>query len=130
LERIELRNTRLENRFMGRDYVTIREEKRDGQSFWAETPVGRWRINSAPGRALRQGSKYRIAGAASGAAIARVEVQIDGGSWRRDRRQAHILGEQRTDRATRPDCLTGRQQRLKPGSPAISAGAWRCRRDW
>ncbi len=83
LERIELRNTRLENRFMGRDYVTIREEKRDGQSFWAETSVGRWRTNSAPGRVLRQGSKYRIAGAAWGAAIARVEVQIDGGSWRR-----------------------------------------------
>ena len=81
LERIELRATRLENRFMGRDYVTIREEQRNRQSFWAETSVGRWRINSAPGRVLRHGARYRIAGAAWGAAIARVEVQIDGGSW-------------------------------------------------
>jgi DMSO/TMAO reductase YedYZ molybdopterin-dependent catalytic subunit len=81
LERIELRATRFENRFMGRDYVTIREEQRNGQSFWAETLVGRWRINSAPGRVIRQGGYYRIAGAAWGAEIARVEVQIDGGSW-------------------------------------------------
>jgi DMSO/TMAO reductase YedYZ molybdopterin-dependent catalytic subunit len=81
LERIELRDRRLENRFMGRDYVTIREEQRDGQSFWAETSVGRWRINSAPGRVIHQGSQYRIAGAAWGAEIARVEVQIDDGSW-------------------------------------------------
>ena len=81
LQRIELRATRFENRFMGRDYVTIREEQRNGQSFWAETSVGRWRINSAPGRVIRQGGHYRIAGAAWGPAIARVEVQIDGGSW-------------------------------------------------
>jgi DMSO/TMAO reductase YedYZ molybdopterin-dependent catalytic subunit len=81
LERIELRATRFENRFMGRDYVTIREEQRNGQSFWAETSVGRWRINSAPGRVIRQDGHYRIAGAAWGAAIARVEVQFDGGSW-------------------------------------------------
>ena len=33
LKRIEVRDRRLENRFMGRDYVTIREEQRDGQSF-------------------------------------------------------------------------------------------------
>jgi len=81
LERIELRATRFENRFMGRDYVTIREEQHDGRTFWAETSVGRWRINSAPGRVIRQDGHYRIAGAAWGAAIARVEVQIDGGSW-------------------------------------------------
>jgi DMSO/TMAO reductase YedYZ molybdopterin-dependent catalytic subunit len=81
LERIELRATRLENRFMGRDYVTIREEQRNGETFWAETSVGRWRINSAPGRVIRQDGRYRIAGAAWGAAIARVEVRIDGGSW-------------------------------------------------
>jgi DMSO/TMAO reductase YedYZ molybdopterin-dependent catalytic subunit len=81
LKRIELRDRRLENRFMGRDYVTIREEQRNGQSFWAQTSVGRWRINSAPGRVIRRASQYRIAGAAWGAEIARVEVQIDGGSW-------------------------------------------------
>jgi len=37
LRRIEVRATRLENRFMGRDYVTIREEKHDGRTEWVET---------------------------------------------------------------------------------------------
>src|SRR6516162_4146153 len=36
LRRIEVRATRLENRFMGRDYVTIREEKHDGRTEWVE----------------------------------------------------------------------------------------------
>jgi DMSO/TMAO reductase YedYZ molybdopterin-dependent catalytic subunit len=81
LKRIEVRETRYAGRFMGRDYVTLREEQRDGEKFWAETLVGRWRINSAPARVVKQGSQYRIVGAAWGAPIARVEVQVDGGKW-------------------------------------------------
>ena len=81
LKRIEVRDTRFEGRFMGRDYVTLREEQRDGEKFWAETLVGRWRLNSAPARVVRQGGRYRIVGAAWGAPVARVEVQIDGGQW-------------------------------------------------
>jgi DMSO/TMAO reductase YedYZ molybdopterin-dependent catalytic subunit len=81
LKRIEVRDTRFMNRFMGRDYVTIREEDHNGEVVWAETSVGRTRIKSAPARVTKKGSDYRIIGAAWGAPIAKVEVQIDGGPW-------------------------------------------------
>ena len=81
LKRIEVRDTRLENRFMGRDYVTIREEKHDGQTEWVETSVGRALIKSAPARVVRQDGRYRILGMAWGAPIARVEVRIDNTPW-------------------------------------------------
>ena len=81
LHRIEVRDTRLMNRFMARDYVTIREEKRDGEDVWAETSVGRGRLKSAPARVTRKDGSYRIIGAAWGAPIARVEVRIDSGPW-------------------------------------------------
>ena len=81
LQRIEVLSTRYESRFMARDYVTIREQQRDGQSLWTETSVGRALLKSAPGRVTRNGGRYRIVGAAWGAPIARVEVQIDGGPW-------------------------------------------------
>ena len=55
LRRIEVRATRLENRFMGRDYVTVREEKHDGRTEWVETSVGRSQIKSAPARVVRRG---------------------------------------------------------------------------
>jgi hypothetical protein len=38
-------------------------------------------LKSAPGRVIRNGGRYRILGAAWGAPIAQVEVQIDGGPW-------------------------------------------------
>ena len=44
LRRIEVRATRLENRFTRRDYVTICEEKHDGMTEWVETSVGRAQI--------------------------------------------------------------------------------------
>jgi DMSO/TMAO reductase YedYZ molybdopterin-dependent catalytic subunit len=81
LQRIEVLSTRYESRFMARDYVTIREQQRDGQSVWTETSVGRALLKSAPGRVTRNGSRYRIIGAAWGAPIGQVEVQIDGGPW-------------------------------------------------
>ena len=40
LTRIELRDRRLANRFMARDYVTIRGEKHGGRIEWKETSVG------------------------------------------------------------------------------------------
>jgi DMSO/TMAO reductase YedYZ molybdopterin-dependent catalytic subunit len=40
LKRIEIRDTHWEGRFMGRDYVTLREEVHNGQKFWAETSSG------------------------------------------------------------------------------------------
>ncbi len=92
LTRIEVRDTRLQNRFMARDYVTLRAEQRDSETVWAETWVGRSLLKSAPahvttttptgmGTGAGTGPHYRIIGAAWGAPIARVEVRLDGGPW-------------------------------------------------
>lgn len=81
LERIEIRDRRFMNQFMGRDYVTIREEEHDGETVWAETSVGRMNLKSAPARVTRAEDAYRITGAAWGAPIERVEVRIDDGPW-------------------------------------------------
>ncbi len=84
LKRIEVRDTRFMGRFMGRDYVTIREEKRpDGESVWMETSVGRTKLKSLAAKVTRSGDEYRIYGAAWGAPIQRVEVSIDGGAWQK-----------------------------------------------
>ena len=82
LNRIEVRDTRFMGRFMARDYVTIREEQRNGETAAVETSVGRTLLKSAPARVTRKDGQYRIVGAAWGAPIARVEVQVDGGPWR------------------------------------------------
>jgi DMSO/TMAO reductase YedYZ molybdopterin-dependent catalytic subunit len=81
LTRIEVLRTRWEGRFMTRDYVTIREETRNGETVWTETLVGRALLKSVPARVTRLNGQYRIIGAAWGGPIARVEVQIDQGSW-------------------------------------------------
>jgi DMSO/TMAO reductase YedYZ molybdopterin-dependent catalytic subunit len=81
LKRIEVRDRRFASLLMGRDYVTIREEDNDGETVWAETSVGRWRLKSAPAKVTQLGSEYRIVGAAWGGPIARVEVQVDEGPW-------------------------------------------------
>ncbi len=81
LKRIEVRNTRYMGRFMARDYVTVREEMRNGESVWTETSVGRSLLKSAPAKVTQKDGKYRIVGAAWGAPIQRVEVKIDDGAW-------------------------------------------------
>jgi DMSO/TMAO reductase YedYZ molybdopterin-dependent catalytic subunit len=84
LTRVEVRDTRLMNRFMARDYVTLREEPPEvegGEPVWAETSVGRARLKSAPAKVTRLGGQYRIVGAAWGAPIAGVEVRVDDGPW-------------------------------------------------
>ncbi len=82
LDRIEILPTRYMGHFMAREYVTIRETERDGETVWMETSVGRARLKSAPARVTRsKDGPYRIMGAAWGAPIERVEVQIDGGAW-------------------------------------------------
>src|SRR5262249_2126662 len=63
LKRIEVRDRRFTNLFMGRNYVTIREEDHNGETVWAETTVGRARLKSAPARVTKLGSDYRIVGA-------------------------------------------------------------------
>jgi DMSO/TMAO reductase YedYZ molybdopterin-dependent catalytic subunit len=84
LTRIEVRDTRLMNRFMARDYVTLREEppaEAGGEPVWAETSVGRARLKSVPAKVTRLGGQHRIVGAAWGAPIAGVEVRVDDGPW-------------------------------------------------
>jgi DMSO/TMAO reductase YedYZ molybdopterin-dependent catalytic subunit len=81
LERIEVRDTRYMGRYMGRDYVTLREEQVGGQTLAVETSVGRALLKSAPGRVTRLDNRYRIVGAAWGGPVARVEVRIDDGPW-------------------------------------------------
>src|SRR5262249_44906284 len=81
MQRIDVLATRYENRFMARDYVTIREQQLGGQTVWTETSVGRALLKSAPAKVIRTGSQYQIVGAAWGAPIAQVEVQIDNGPW-------------------------------------------------
>jgi DMSO/TMAO reductase YedYZ molybdopterin-dependent catalytic subunit len=83
LTRIEVTNQRWAGRFMTRDYVTIREQQRDGQTVWTFATVARERLKSAPAKVTRsKNSQYAIMGAAWGAPIAAVEVQIDDGPWR------------------------------------------------
>jgi DMSO/TMAO reductase YedYZ molybdopterin-dependent catalytic subunit len=81
LDRIEVIDTRFEGHFMARDYVTIREEQRDGQPVWTETLVGKTLLKSAPARVSRTDGGHKIGGAAWGGPIASVEVQVDGGPW-------------------------------------------------
>jgi DMSO/TMAO reductase YedYZ molybdopterin-dependent catalytic subunit len=81
LTRIEVRDKRYLGRFMGRDYVTIREEQHDGQTIMAETTVGRMLLKSAPARVVQRDGRYRIDGMAWGPGVAAVEVKIDNGPW-------------------------------------------------
>jgi len=82
LTHIEVIDHRYPGRFMGREYVTLREVQRDGQTVMAETPVGRMLIKSAPGRVVQTGDRYQIEGMAWGRhPISTVEVKIDNGQW-------------------------------------------------
>ena len=82
LTRIEVMDQRYASRFMARDYVTIREQMRDGQTVWTFNTVKHDRLKSAPAKVTRRRGRYSIMGAAWGAPIAEVEVQIDDGPWR------------------------------------------------
>jgi DMSO/TMAO reductase YedYZ molybdopterin-dependent catalytic subunit len=81
LTRIDVVDKRYPGRFMGRDYVTIREEQRNGQTIMAETTVGRMLLKSAPSKITQRDGHYRIDGMAWGPAVAAVEVKIDNGPW-------------------------------------------------
>jgi hypothetical protein len=82
LTRIEVVDRRYAGNFMARDYVSIREEQRENnQTVWTFTTVGHDRLKSAPAKVTRQNNRYTIMGAAWGAPIASVEVQIDNGPW-------------------------------------------------
>ncbi len=96
LTHIELMSERFAGRFMARDYVTIREETRGGETVWTFTTVGKDRLKSAPARVTRTGDRYTITGVAWGAPISRVEVSIDDGPFRPARLQRHLTGGEHT----------------------------------
>jgi len=83
LDRIEAWPRRYMGHFMTDEYVTLREEDRDGEALWTRSSVGPARIKSLPAKVIREGDAYRIVGAAWGAPIERVEVRIDEGDWQR-----------------------------------------------
>jgi DMSO/TMAO reductase YedYZ molybdopterin-dependent catalytic subunit len=82
LTRIEVIDHRYAGRFMARDYVSIREEQKNGETVWTFMTVGHDRLKSAPAKVTRRGGRYAIVGAAWGAPIAAVQVRIDNGPWR------------------------------------------------
>ena len=81
LTQIDIVDQRYAGRFMARDYVSIREEKRDGQILWTFSNVNHDRLKSAPAKVTRRRDRYTVMGAAWGAPIADVEVRIDDGPW-------------------------------------------------
>lgn len=83
LTRIELRDRRLMNRFMARDYVTIRGEKHGDQIEWKETSVGPMNVKSLVARVVRRADgSLRITGAAwAHDPIKSVELRIDNAPW-------------------------------------------------
>jgi DMSO/TMAO reductase YedYZ molybdopterin-dependent catalytic subunit len=87
VERIELGDRRLMNRFMGRDYVTLMGRQTEGGIEWVETSVTRQRVKSVVARLTRVqvGAErgLRVFGVAwtDGTPLASVEVQIDQGPW-------------------------------------------------
>jgi DMSO/TMAO reductase YedYZ molybdopterin-dependent catalytic subunit len=92
LKRIELLDRRYMNRFMARDYVTIRGEERDGRTIWRETSVGPIDVKSVTARALRlKDGTIRFTGAAwtDGTPLKAVEFKIDQGEWVRAKIEKH-----------------------------------------
>jgi DMSO/TMAO reductase YedYZ molybdopterin-dependent catalytic subunit len=85
LTHIEVWDQQYRGQFMARDYVTIREQVRDGKVVWTFANVRHDRLKSSPAKVTRRGDRYRIMGAAWGAPIAAVEVQVDDGRWREAR---------------------------------------------
>ncbi len=86
LERIELNDRRLMNRFMGRDYVTIIGREVDGKMQWFERSVTRQRVKSAIARVTKTPSgRLKIFGVAwsDGTPLASVEVRVDSGEWQK-----------------------------------------------
>ena len=70
-------------RFMGRDYVTLKQENVGGEDRWMETSVARMNLKSAIVRVTRRNNVHRISGFAlnDGTPIRSIEVKIDDGPW-------------------------------------------------
>ncbi|HUQ68426.1 MAG TPA: molybdopterin-dependent oxidoreductase, partial [Planctomycetaceae bacterium] len=86
--RIELRSTRYMGRFMARDYVTVRGERRGATVEYVETSVSKMNLKSIVARITRQTAvdgkiSCKAYGAVwnDGTEIALVEVKVDDGPW-------------------------------------------------
>ena len=88
LTRIEVRDRRYMGRYMGRDYVTVRGERRGSEIMHVETSVGRMNLKSIIARITRRPTAngrvpLKAYGAAwgDGTEIQQVEVRVDDGKW-------------------------------------------------
>ena len=98
LRRIEIRNRRYMGRYMARDYVTVRAEKRGGEVEFVETSVGRMNLKSIIARVTRgETAEGKVPLKAYGAVwnngtpIRSVEVQLNDGEWREAKIDAEPL---------------------------------------
>jgi len=89
LKRIEVRDTRYMGRFMGRDYVTVRGERRGGEVVFVETSVTKMNLKSVVARVTREEAvngevPLKAYGAVwgDGTDIKSVEVKVDDGKWK------------------------------------------------
>jgi DMSO/TMAO reductase YedYZ molybdopterin-dependent catalytic subunit len=89
LTRIEVRDRRYMGRFMGRDYVTVRGERKDGEVVFVESSVARMNLKSAIARVTRRPAQdgkvpLKAYGAVwdDGTPIKTVEVKLDSGDWK------------------------------------------------
>ena len=89
LTRIEFRDRRFMGRFMGRDYVTLRGERRGDEIVHVETSVTRMNLKSIVARVTRRKIQdglvpIKAYGAvwSDGTLIKKVEVKVDDGPWR------------------------------------------------
>ena len=86
LSRIEIHDRRYVNRFMSRDYVTIRGEAQGEKVIWRQTLVGPMNLKSIVARVVRHPEGVlRVTGAAwgDGTPLRAVELKVDDGPWRR-----------------------------------------------
>jgi Sulfite oxidase and related enzymes len=89
LTRIEVRDRRYMGRFMGRDYVTVRGERRGKEIVYVETSVARMNLKSIVARVTRRPTEngaiplkaYCVAWN-DGTEIEKVEIRVDQGPWR------------------------------------------------
>jgi len=96
LTRVEVRGTRYMGRFMARDYVTVRGEKRGDEIVYAQTSVNRMNLKSIIARVTRRPTEdgmipTKAYGAvwSDGTDVQKIEVQVDNGPW-----QASILDQE------------------------------------
>jgi len=84
LTTLEVRDRRLMNRFMARDYVTVRGIQNGNAIQWKETSVGPMNIKSLVARVIqKKDGSATVQGAAwtDGTPLKSVELKIDDGPW-------------------------------------------------